>query len=46
MRTREDLFSFSVWSEYSVVENPLGIPWFPPPGLTVLPRFARFSKLS
>jgi len=24
MRTREDLFSFSVWSEYSVVENLLG----------------------
>ena len=24
MRTGEDLFSFSVWSEYSVVENLLG----------------------
>ena len=24
MRTGEDLFSFSVWSEYSVVENWLG----------------------
>jgi flagellar motor switch protein FliM len=24
MRTTEDLFSFSVWSEYSVVENWLG----------------------
>jgi hypothetical protein len=24
MRTRVDLFSFFVWSEYSVVENPLG----------------------
>jgi len=46
MRTSEDLFSFSVWSEYSVVENPPGIPWFPPPGLSSLPRFTLFSKLS
>jgi len=46
MRTREDLFSFSVWSEYSMVENPPGIPWFPPPVLSSLPRFTLFPKLS